>query len=160
MPNLTAEQVEDFWSYIDRRGPTECWPWTGYRRGNKYGLFYVGRGKQRRLYVASRLAYYISSGWFDPGEMLVCHHCDNPPCCNPAHFFLGTAKDNRDDMVGKLRHPHGDNVWWRKLSSSDVLTIKRMLALQIPKRAIARLFRVAPKSILLIGRGLMWKHIS
>jgi HNH endonuclease len=39
----------------------------------------------------------------DPGKLKVLHTCDNPPCCNPRHLFLGTPKDNTDDMISKGR---------------------------------------------------------
>lgn len=49
------------------------------------------------------MAYESSTGDV-PAGLLVCHHCDNPPCCNPAHLFLGTYQDNVDDMMSKGRH--------------------------------------------------------
>jgi hypothetical protein len=87
---------EVFWSHV-RRGPAEsCWEWQGRIYGDGYGRF-LG-------YLAThRLAYYFTTG-VDPEELLVCHHCDNPPCCNPDHLFLGTHADNMRDMVQKGRH--------------------------------------------------------
>jgi len=35
--------------------------------------------------------------------MLVLHHCDVKDCCNPKHLFLGTHKDNAQDMIEKGR---------------------------------------------------------
>jgi len=56
-----------------------------------------------------------------PGGFLVCHACDNPPCCNVRHLFLGTHSDNARDKVAKgrmpLMHgrmPRGDDHWSRR----------------------------------------------
>lgn len=70
----------------------------------------------KRHYRAHRVAYELAAG-VPPGRLLVCHHCDNPPCVNPAHLFLGTASDNASDMVAKGRHT-------AKLSSADARAIR------------------------------------
>lgn len=45
----------------------------------------------------------MQSGRVIPSGMLVCHTCDSPPCCNPAHLFVGTVRDNVMDMARKGR---------------------------------------------------------
>lgn len=67
-----------------------------HRRG--YGVV-----KIRRVQIfAHRIAFAISENK-DPGNMLVCHHCDNPTCVKPGHLFLGTQKDNMQDCKRKGR---------------------------------------------------------
>lgn len=89
-----------FWAKVSIRGPDECWIWNGGMRGS-YGVSWDGRQQRKR--PAHVIAYELA--W---GEEIVApnkglHHCDNPPCCNPAHVFIGTAKTNYHDMVSKGR---------------------------------------------------------
>ena len=98
-PFLSPRDISRFWSHVDVRGPDECWPWTAaIRKGNGYGCFVTKFG----LYLAHRIAYYIQHQ-DDPGFLLVCHHCDNPPCCNGKHLFKGTNRDNSNDRIAKGR---------------------------------------------------------
>lgn len=88
-----------FWSYVDKRCPDECWPWTRTRRHRRgYGGVWDGV----RWTHAHRVAYRLARGPI-PDGMEVCHHCDNPTCCNPRHLFLGTQLDNMRDMDRKGR---------------------------------------------------------
>jgi hypothetical protein len=99
---MTTE--ERFWAKVDRSGgPDACWLWTAgtFRLRNGYGKFGADPAASRTVY-AHRFAYELSHGPIPPG-LLVCHHCDNPPCCNPAHLFLGTIADNMRDMSDKGR---------------------------------------------------------
>ena len=96
-----------FWSHVER-GP-DCWEWTARRDKDDYGQFAISKGKSA---VAHRVAYSLSVGDI-PDGMFVCHTCDNPPCCNPEHLWIGTNQDNMDDMVRKNRanaknYNHGD----------------------------------------------------
>jgi len=93
--------TEYFWSKVDIRGKDECWNWTAGKLPTGYGLFYrKGHSK-----FTHRIAWEFVNGII-PDGMLVCHHCDNPACCNPAHLFLGTDFDNMSDMIKKGRDRH------------------------------------------------------
>lgn len=81
---------------IDKSGGLDsCWVWTGPKYPRGYGC--CGRG------YAHRVAYERAVGTIPEGQF-VCHRCDNRLCCNPAHLFLGTARDNTQDMIAKGRH--------------------------------------------------------
>jgi hypothetical protein len=97
---------------VDVRGSDECWPWIGGRNVQDYGQLNIpawaklggptsGRGRQK-LKRAHRLVFEMVNGSIPTG-LHVLHRCDNPPCCNPAHLFAGTAKDNALDAVAKGR---------------------------------------------------------
>lgn len=87
------------WNSVDRSGgPDAGWPFNGRRGKRGYGRATVnGRDVQ-----VTRIAYESHFG-VAPGSFLVCHRCDNPPCCNPAHLFLGTDLDNARDAAAKGR---------------------------------------------------------
>lgn len=89
------------WSHVDRINDDNeetCWPWRGPEYRGGYGsLLFMGRRE-----TAPRAIYEAEHGPI-PGGMSVCHRCDNPPCCRPSHLFLGTPKDNSEDMLAKGR---------------------------------------------------------
>lgn len=82
--------------------PNGCWEWTG--RVNVGG--YPALNYRGKTYLAHRvMAEYVHDEVLF-GSSMVCHRCDNPPCVNPDHLFIGTAKDNWLDSVIKLRTTH------------------------------------------------------
>lgn len=104
MQNYSADIIARFWAKVDKRSASECWPWLGakHSKRSEYGWFHVAKAPKRKKIGAHRLAWELANGAIPKG-LQVCHHCDNPPCVNPAHLFLGTAKDNIQDCLRKQR---------------------------------------------------------
>jgi HNH endonuclease len=110
--------VEKFWSKINK---TEgCWLWTGVT-AQGYGRAHL-RGMKSAL--THRIAWELTTGAPVPEGLCVCHHCDNPPCCNPSHLFLGTRGENNSDSAKKGRHTHGEEHSHAKLTAAQVLAIR------------------------------------
>lgn len=92
--------AEEFWARVDKvAGKDGCWPWTGGKSKGGYGSI---RGRYRAHLLPHRVAFFFETGT-DPGAAQVCHTCDNPPCCNPAHLFLGNHEINMADKASKGR---------------------------------------------------------
>lgn len=89
-----------FWRRVKRGTRYSCWPWLGPRNQKGYGLAATGS----RTEAAHRVAWTLTHGPIPQGKFAL-HRCDNPPCCNPRHLFLGTQIDNMADMRRKGRHP-------------------------------------------------------
>lgn len=132
----------------------ECWIWTKFRNHKGYGQI----GVRDTLNMAHRVAYCIAHGAsFESIQgKFVCHKCDNPPCCNPDHLFLGTAADNSRDMSSKGRHRvpmlRGEDHPMAKLTRHDVAVI-RSLGGSVPQRNLARQFGVSQTHIYRILKG-------
>jgi hypothetical protein len=115
MGRKRLDPAVNWWSKVDQRGNDECWPWLAGCDRDGYGKFAVGLGGHRQRHVsAHRFGYELLVGPIPDGQV-VCHSCDNPPCCNPAHWFLGTPRENNDDKVAKGRHA---KLWGTPLRNS------------------------------------------
>jgi len=80
-----------------------CWEWNKHLDKDGYGQISVkGTDGIHRNCRSHRVMYELKHGEIKDG-LLACHTCDNRKCCNPDHIFLGTAKDNAEDMVAKGR---------------------------------------------------------
>ena len=143
-PNPTT--IARFWSKVDRSGgPDACWPWLSYKNRRGYGRFHFAK----HHVPAHRLAYELIHGPLDQ-HLVCCHRCDNPPCCNPAHLFGGTHRDNIQDAVAKGRWHHRtpprlrpDQRHWRaQLTETQVREIRRRIAAGEAQKDLAAAFGV------------------
>lgn len=109
---------------------------------------------------AHRVAYYLGTG-DDPGELFVCHHCDNKACCNPAHLYAGTPADNSRDMIERERLPLGEDRPFAKLTKDEVAQIlAEWNGSDLPSQdELAECYGVSQAAIGLIIRGKRWKHV-
>ena len=149
--------ADRFWPKVDRRGPDECWPWlAGVRRKDEgYGAFYVnGRHKP-----ASRVAYELTFGEVAKG-LVICHRCDNPGCCNPAHLFVGTNQDNDADRVAKGRQARGSRNAASKLTERQVWAIRKLRAIGVKPGRLAWMFGITPAYVWELCNLPIWTHID
>lgn len=94
--------TERFWRFVHPEPNSGCWLWAGSADRKGYGQIMTAVG----LVLATHVSLSID-GKCIPSGMMACHRCDNPPCVNPDHLFVGTAKDNTDDAMkkGRLKMP-------------------------------------------------------
>lgn len=168
--------LERFLSKVDREGPVAgdlgpCWIWTAARNPLGYGAF----GLCGRVTPAHR-ASCVLHGIEIPCGHIVCHRCDNPPCVNPAHLFVGTHRDNIDDKIRKGRQargsrhssvthpervPRGDSHGCAVLTSADVIEIRRAYAAGgVTQESIARLYEIHQGTVSAIVNRKKWRHIA
>jgi len=137
------------WNGVKRGRKSECWEWQG-TTVYGYGQFSF---KQKR-YRANRAAYEAHYG-VDPGDMFVCHRCDNPTCCNPHHLFLGTVEDNTADMVAKGRSARG---WRHNKTKLDIEDVRYIRKAHESGASLARRYGVSGAAISSIKAGKNWGH--
>lgn len=139
--------------------PSECWPWTGGIHKQGYGLFHNEHGRKE---IASKWGYRHLIGQIPEG-LQVCHTCDNPPCQNPSHWFLGTHQDNALDMMAKGRDRHvlpdnrGERHGMARLTAAQVADIRRRFAAGgVLQKDLAAEFGVRQQQISRIVNGKTW----
>jgi hypothetical protein len=146
--------------FIDKRGPDDCWLWTGaltgypskpqYRYGHMFSHF---EGKAPKYDYAHRIIWRRYRGDI-PAGMHVCHRCDVPRCCNPAHMFLGTPLENmRDrDAKGRMRKT--------KLNLEKAKEIHKRIRAGEKLASIAKDFGVSTACIGTIKAGKTWRDAA
>lgn len=154
-----------FVRFVDKSvGEDACWPWIGGHNGRGYGRFGMG-GRGAKQDYAHRVAWLFANGPI-PDGMHVCHRCDNPPCCNPRHLFLGTVRDNALDKGAKGRHHvtidpgmvRGERNPNATIGWEQVRAIRRMHADGAPKKRLARIFGIGRTTVGHIIAGRTWRE--
>lgn len=169
---MTEKEILQFLGKVQSGSKDECWEWMGCRFTHGYGCA-TAEGKNRG---AHRVAWEIANGEIPEGRWVL-HKCDNPPCCNPAHLYLGTPRDNVRDMLERKRNrpPSGDEHFWRrhperiirgeqhgnaKITDDQVLEIrKRYAAGGITQANLAREYGLTHGTLSVIISGRGWSHL-
>lgn len=163
-----------FWQKLDKSD--ECWIWKGKKYRNGYGQAYGGRRPNGKTFerLAHRMAYELAFGTIPEG-LCVCHKCDNRLCCNPDHLFLGTQKENLQDMVKKGRAVKAEDSWTHKqpervrrgmthhttrISDDDVRHIRARWAQgNISYAELGREMNLSSGAIWNIVNNVTWRHV-
>ncbi len=132
-----------------------CWLWERGFGKDGYGQAYLN--PRRRSIGAHRVAFLAFRG--DPGPLLVLHRCDNRPCVNPDHLFLGTQADNMSDKTQKGRQARGARHGQAKLTDSIVRNIRSLVAGGRTQRSVARQMQVSETTVSRIMKGRDWNHV-
>jgi Pectobacterium phage endonuclease len=146
----------DLWRRVQIGEADACWPWQGYVPPGGYGQISI----KRRGVLVHRLAYELATGR-EPGDLFVCHSCDNKACCNPAHLFLGTNGDNQRDASKKGLLAHGSRHPNAKLTEDDVREMRHRRDLGESQYALARAFGIGRPQVAAITNRPEenWAHV-
>lgn len=157
---FTERQRCNFSNKVDKGGPDECWPWMGCTDERGYGRLKltVGGVRMRRSHRVALLMIGVEI----PEGMCVLHRCDNTTCVNPAHLFIGTHRDNMEDMSrkGRATKQCGVDTPWSKLDDDKVRAIRKRRKEGVPFNKIASEFGVTEGAIIPICNGRTWKHVK
>jgi hypothetical protein len=135
-----------------------CWLWTGTLKSGYGAIKILGRKGMRR---AHRVSYELHVGDIEKG-LFVCHKCDVPSCVNPDHLFVGTRRDNMNDMVrkGRGRGPAGESAPKAKLIAPQVLEIFSLRSTDANPTELANRYGVSRRSIMCIWSGTSWSSVT
>lgn len=153
--------MKRFWEKVSPPVASGCREWAGATTSKGYGNFYLNG----RHVSAHRVSWELSRGRI-PDGLFVCHRCDNRRCVNPSHLFLGTAKDNTQDMLKKgrcrnLGSHKGEAHHFAKLTADKVRIARALYETgQHSQQEIASLFGVGQTSMGDAVRGRTWAHIK
>ena len=159
---LTPQDIDRFWSKVDRQGPDDCWNWTASCLNARGGYGQFGMKRYRTMLRAHRVAFFLTYGHWPA----VCRHtCDNPKCCNPNHLLDGTQADNMADKAARGRHRSGVNRGeqngFAKLTEGSVREIRSAYAVgKHSHSTLAIAFGVSKRAIGRIIRRETWSHVN
>lgn len=166
MAPISRPLEERFWEKVDKNGPIHqyrpelgrCWLWTHCHDEAGYGRIQEA-GKGSKLLRSNCASYELHNGPI-PAGLQILHNCDNPPCVNPAHLFLGTHQDNMDDKRKRGRQAKGEKNGWAKLTEEQVTEIRCTYVKGSQTHgtpALGRKYRVHHSTIWRVIREIYWK---
>lgn len=152
-PRDPARFADWFWSRLEE-APGDCRVWLGGKNEHGYGRI-KRAGRQTR---AHRVAYELAHGPIPEG-LGVLHRCDNPPCCNPDHLYVGDQRANVQDAIerGRASPPpllRGEDHPNSKIPDAELPVILARLAAGETQTAIARDYGVSQGAIWKVKAGI------
>lgn len=155
---------------VERGAANDCWPWKAHAKtAFGYGRMNAGRGVNLKAHRAAYLAWVGPI----PDGLCVLHACDNPPCCNPAHLFLGTKQDNIADMTAKGRwkargpatrpRENTNSMTRGERNGNSVLneaTVRAIRAFQGSAVKASMALNVGVGACYGVKSGKTWKHVA
>ena len=137
-----------------------CWGWKGHLDKNGYPLLKSGsNGKEFRETRSNRISWLIYKGEIPKGKYIL-HLCDNSTCTNPDHMFLGTPKENSEDMVRKGRGNKGSKHGNSKLTEDDVMKIRLKFKDGVMIKRIMEDYGISRQTAHNIKHVRIWKHVE
>lgn len=162
---IPVEQIKDvgprFWKYVRKNGPNGCWECERLDRKG-YGRHYFGKkGLISKEFRAHRFLYFVTNPTADQ-SLMVLHRCDNRRCVNPDHMFLGTAKDNADDMIskGRAKHACGEANAVSRFTTEQILKAKELHASGLGYTRVGRIVGISKTHVRSIIKGRAWAHLG
>jgi hypothetical protein len=177
--------ADRFWEKVQKGTDSDCWPFIGTRNNKGYGMFQQKIDGAHGKRLAHRVSYELNIGPV-PNGLFVLHRCDNPPCVNPRHLFIGDRSDNSRDMYSKgrwsmdpskrvpppricgdkhhlRRHPEkvmrGELAKNAKLTDDLVRQYRAQLASGKALRQLARETGLARKTLMHMRDRVTWRHV-
>jgi hypothetical protein len=134
--------ADRLWEKVVVGGPDECWEFQGARAPTGYGKI---SSRPEDYLLAHRAMWIVTFGPIPPGRSVL-HRCDNPPCVNPAHLYVGSASDNMHDAAQRTR-----TKGYKLTAAQRVEVIQRYLAGEAG-RALATEFGVSAGNVEALAR--------
>lgn len=171
---MTEKDIRRFWDKVNVVGHNDCWEWKAGRHQFGYGMFWLKELGQNDS--APRVAWRLIQGPIPEGEWVL-HRCDNPPCCNPAHLFLGPPKANTQDMIAKGRKPNcaelypdwgerikpfrptGEKHWAAKVTDEIVVEMRSWFSAGAREADLAYAFEVGRSTARYVLKQGGWEHL-
>lgn len=137
-----------------------CWEWK-YSKQRGYGVL----RRHGKSWGVHRISYFmfnknVDMSLLNDPSIYICHLCDNPPCINPTHLFLGNEQINKADAVKKRRHIFGERVPQSNLRETDILKIFHLRANGMSIADLSRKFDISYSGIKFVLNRINWKHVK
>lgn len=157
-----------FWKKVNKGTDNECWVWNARKNHDGYGEFWYNNHTVK----AHRMSWLLHNGLI-PDDKCILHRCDNPPCVNPKHLWIGSLKDNTRDMISKSRQNfvgdfrhlprndyHGEDRSNAKLNDEKVMLMRRLHKKSgLSTRKLAKMFSIGKSVAWSVIAQSRWKHI-